>query len=261
MSNHQVESGHIRIQNELWDALVGIRISGEARQVLDFIIRKTWGWGKKKDCIPLSQFKKATGLKKPTIIKARKKLIEMNLITVTQKDNAIALIYSVNKDFDKWKPLPKKVTVTQKGKDRYPKSKLPLPKKLPSIDTSSKDTSSKDNSLVVFNFWNSQNIIPHRDINGCLGEINARLVHYSPGEINEAIKNYASILHSADYVFSYRWTLKDFLVRKNDNISRFMSRSKPFDSFPKTKSYHLKKEKERQIKELEDLDKEDEDEN
>lgn len=116
MSDPQLENGHIRIANELWEALVGIRIPGEARQVFDFIIRKTLGWGKKTDQIPLSQFCSATGLRKSAIIKARKKLLDMGLITVTQKVNAPTLSYGIIKDFHKWKPLPKKKkTIILKG--------------------------------------------------------------------------------------------------------------------------------------------------
>jgi phage replication O-like protein O len=114
VANPQSEEGHLRIANEVWDSLVSIRIPGEARQVLDFIIRKTWGWGKKTDKIPLSQFCIATKLKKSTVIKARKKLLTMNLITVTQKGNDPILTYGFIKDYSKWRPLPKKETKIKK---------------------------------------------------------------------------------------------------------------------------------------------------
>ena len=149
LANPQVENGYIRISNDVWDALVAIRISGEARQVLDFIIRKTWGWGKKTDRIPLSQFRDATGLRKSAIIKARQKLLDMRLITVTQKVNDSMITYGFIKDYRKWKPLPKKRTITQKVNQRNPKSKFAVPKKRPSIDNASKDTYSKDKPPIV----------------------------------------------------------------------------------------------------------------
>jgi len=105
------------------EALAGIRIPGEARQCLDVIFRKTYGWKKKEDNIALCQFQKYTGLKKQTIIKARNKLLALNLITVTQKDNRSGQKYRFNKDYDTWKPLSKKITVTQKDNS-------PLPKKI-----------------------------------------------------------------------------------------------------------------------------------
>ena len=61
MTTPQLENGYIKIATELYDALCGIRIPGEARQVFDVILRKTYGWNKKKDAIALSQFVEATG--------------------------------------------------------------------------------------------------------------------------------------------------------------------------------------------------------
>ena len=129
MSSPQIEDGYTRIANELLEALARIRIAGEARQVLDVIFRKTYGYRKKEDAISLSQFMLATNLKKVTVCKAIQKLILLNLIT--QKGNDIAKTYSINKDFATWKPLPKKVTlpkkvmnITQKGNNHYPKRVL-----------------------------------------------------------------------------------------------------------------------------------------
>jgi len=127
MASPQTEGGYTKIANELYDALCKIRISGEARQVLDVIIRKTYGFNKKLDCIALSQFSLATGLSKVAVRKALNKLISMNLIT--QKGNDIAKEYGITKDYELWKPLPKKVTLpkkvrpfTKKGTNRYQKS-------------------------------------------------------------------------------------------------------------------------------------------
>jgi len=50
------------------------------RVILIHIIRKTIGWGKSEDGISLSQFKKALGISKSTVIRTLKKLIEKNII-------------------------------------------------------------------------------------------------------------------------------------------------------------------------------------
>ena len=127
MANPQIENGYTRIANSILGALANIRIPGESRQCLDFIIRKTYGYGKKKDSISLSQFVDATSIPKNRICRALGKLKDMNLI-VTQKKNAIHTTYCFNKDYDAWKPLPKKrtlpkkrMTITQKENNRYPK--------------------------------------------------------------------------------------------------------------------------------------------
>lgn len=142
MANPQKENGYTPIANEILDALCRIRISGEARQVLDVILRKTYGFNKKEDRIALSQLCLGTGLKKSTICKAITKLIVMNL--VTKKGNDTGSLYRFNKDFDTWKPLPKKVTlpkkekvITKKGNNRYPKRDI---QKTITKDTFTKDT-------------------------------------------------------------------------------------------------------------------------
>lgn len=108
MANPQKEDGYTAIANEIMDALCKIRIPGEERQVLDAILRKTYGWNKCEDAISLSQFVEMTGLKKPHIVRAIKNLILKNVII--KKDNENISTYRFNKDFDHWQPLSKKIT-------------------------------------------------------------------------------------------------------------------------------------------------------
>lgn len=117
---------HTGIPNEVLEALAGIRIPGEARQCLDVIIRKTYGLHKKEDSISLSQFATITQLGKTHICRNLNKLTAMKLI-ITQKGNAITQLgneqtssYRINEDLTSWLPLPKKVIITQLGKNHYP---------------------------------------------------------------------------------------------------------------------------------------------
>ncbi len=135
MANPQSENGHIDIANEVQDAFCHIRIAGEQRQCLDFIIRKTWGWKKKEDIIAISQFYKATGIPKPHIIRALKALEDRKFI-VANNGNRYGKSYRFNKNYEQWKSLPKKVTQKIVAK----KGNLPLP-----ILGTTKDTSTKDN--------------------------------------------------------------------------------------------------------------------
>lgn len=109
MANPQKERGYVAIANEIMEALCKTRISGEARQILDTILRKTYGFNKKKDEISISQFCRSTNLKKPTVVRAINKLMRMNLIIVIKNGNRSTNIYSINKDYDAWEPLPKKI--------------------------------------------------------------------------------------------------------------------------------------------------------
>jgi len=109
----QVENGFTKIADEFLDAMVRYRLAGEQMQCFLFIIRKTWGWEKREDAIPLSQFVASTGLKKPTICRALKALEAKGLIII-KNDNAKAKTYRINKQYGNWKALTKKITVSKK---------------------------------------------------------------------------------------------------------------------------------------------------
>lgn len=109
MANPQLEKGYTKISNEILEALGRTRIAGEARQVLDVIFRKTYGFNKKRDRISLSQFVLATGLKRSNVCRSIKKLIDIKMII--KIDTPIGEVYLVQKDFDQWKPLSKKIIV------------------------------------------------------------------------------------------------------------------------------------------------------
>jgi phage replication O-like protein O len=106
--------GHIRIDNDFWEALMKYRIPGEEMQVLMAIIRKTWGFGKKEDCISMGQIAEMTGLIRQHVNICLKKLAEKNLITVTKKSDSLANKYRLNEDFEKWLPVTKKGYCNQK---------------------------------------------------------------------------------------------------------------------------------------------------
>lgn len=137
-----MNEGYTAIPNDIMEALAHIRISGEARQVLDVILRKTFGWNKESDWIALPQFAKATGMKKVAICKAISKLKSMKLI-ITKKDNADNITYCINTSYDKWKSLPKKVTLPKKVITVTKKGNGSLPKKSTTKETITKETITK----------------------------------------------------------------------------------------------------------------------
>lgn len=138
----QTENGFTQIANDLIEQFARIRIPGEAMQVFWVMLRKIYGFHKKSDPIALSQIVAATGLSKIAVCKAVKKLIELNLIT--KKGNKIAAEYAINKHFDTWNPLPKKVTLPKKVMDITQKGNLPLPKKDTTKETITKETITKE---------------------------------------------------------------------------------------------------------------------
>jgi phage replication O-like protein O len=105
MANPQKENGHIDIANEIAEALARWHLSSYEQRILWVVFRKTWGWHKKEDWISLSQFCVATGLARSHTCRALKMLVRQNIIT--KGGTTYSPLYRIQKDFDKWKALPK----------------------------------------------------------------------------------------------------------------------------------------------------------
>lgn len=73
----------------------------------------------------------------------------------------------------------------------------------------------------IFNYWNSKKIIVHKNFQKFEPHINSALKIYTPEEIKKAIDNYDMVLKSDKYYWTYKWTLDQFLARKN-GIDRFI---------------------------------------
>src|SRR3990167_1288652 len=80
MASPQKENGYTAISNEILERLVNTPLLGSEYQVLFCIIRKTYGYQKKVDIISLSQFQKATGLSRPTVVKTLKNLVTRKMV-------------------------------------------------------------------------------------------------------------------------------------------------------------------------------------
>lgn len=85
-----------------------------------------------------------------------------------------------------------------------------------------------NNTQKIFDHWNTLNLIGHREIERFKSTISARLKHYTVGEIISAMDNYAEIVMSPDYYFTYKWTLKDWLLR---GLDKFLSENKPHNRY------------------------------
>ncbi|MGR3219193.1 MAG: replication protein, partial [Candidatus Anammoxibacter sp.] len=251
MANPQKENGHIDIANEIMEAKARIRIPGEAEQVLCVIFRKTYGWNKTEDKIPLSQFEEMTGLPRPSICRAINKLLKINIITrkgnstslFTKKGGDTITTYAIQKDYEKWLTLTKKPTcINNNANVQHVDEKVnqTLTKKRHSNTT----ISNTNIYIQLFDFWNSHNIITHREIDKFVPSMKARLKSYTTEEIMNAISNYSEVLKDDKYYFTYKWGLDEFLSRKN-GLDKFLGANNPFDNFRKnsTSDNTLKKER------------------
>jgi phage replication O-like protein O len=154
MASPQVEDGYLKIANDIIDALMKLNLSKYEWRVLLAIIRKTYGYNKKRDWITLSQFSKATGIRdRRNIHRALKKLSSKQTIVVVQADDRNRVMYGFQKDYEKWVVSSKETTRGQSVVQRDDK-------------VSSKETHTKDNIQKT-----TYIVCPHQKIQDLYHEI------------------------------------------------------------------------------------------
>ena len=103
MSSPQVENGHLKIANEVWDKLTMTFLTGSEFQIVLAVIRRTWGWKKKQDEISLSQFREMTGQPERTAANSLSSLLKKNLLKqVRGGGKGKPSTWSFNKDWETW---------------------------------------------------------------------------------------------------------------------------------------------------------------
>jgi len=151
MANPQWENGYTRISNEIMEALYLLDINIEAMKIIIFILRKTYGYHKKKDRISLSQFKKALKKEKKHICRNIKKLTTMKIIIKIQSDDGTE--YEFNKNYEEWEVVPKQ-GVPQTGNDSFPKQGIRgFPKQGHTKETPTKENKQKKEQIDFELFW------------------------------------------------------------------------------------------------------------
>jgi phage replication O-like protein O len=80
MASPQVENGHVRIANEIVEQLARVNLSKYEWRELWAVLRKTWGWRKKSDSVPLTQIAEMTGLRQPHVSRAKASLLSKHIL-------------------------------------------------------------------------------------------------------------------------------------------------------------------------------------
>ena len=109
----QKEDGHREIETTILQALIHAALSGLEYSLVLFVLHKTWGWNKKEDAIPLTQFEDATGMDRAYIVRGLKSLTKKHIIIVEHGGGrGRASVYMLNKYWDTWDTPPLMETVT-----------------------------------------------------------------------------------------------------------------------------------------------------
>ena len=104
MARPQLENGFTRVSNELFETILRAKFTGGQFGVVGVIIRKTYGFHKKKDRISLSQFTKMTNISRRHICDVIKSLEARHVIVVDRRGSIS--VFQLNKDYDEWGSEP-----------------------------------------------------------------------------------------------------------------------------------------------------------
>lgn len=98
----QLEDGYTKIADELLEALCRAHLGGREMAVVLALIRKTYGWNKKKDRIAGSQLAKLTGIPRAKIPSLLRSLEAKNIIRIEKGGQGRTATLSIKKDHRKW---------------------------------------------------------------------------------------------------------------------------------------------------------------
>ena len=88
----------------------------------------------------------------------------------------------------------------------------------------------------IFNFWNEKNIIKHRNLTKEIeNSLEKALKKLNKDMIIECIDRYSKVLSDKNFYFDYKWSLTDFLNRKN-GISSFTDEGSMWVSYITSKN-------------------------
>lgn len=104
---------YVILENEFIEAIYRQYLRVYESKVLWFLIRKTWGWKKESEFIPLKQFEKELDILRPHISRALSSLIKRRIVTKPGNKR-----YAIQADTSLWKDKPKK---NRSRKRRLPK--------------------------------------------------------------------------------------------------------------------------------------------
>lgn len=100
MSTPQLEDGHVRIANELLEAILGFGFSQRELLVLLTVIRKTYGFNKKEDDMSASQIGELCRLARPHVTAVLNSLAQRNVIN--KRQGRFGTIVGIQKNHRKW---------------------------------------------------------------------------------------------------------------------------------------------------------------
>lgn len=98
----KVEKGFTRMPNILFDALICSNLNSTQKDMCYYLIRRSYGWGRKTAGISLGDFAFVCGTFKPYVSKQLKDLLAKNVIIRVGRKNGQKTVYCFNPDIEEW---------------------------------------------------------------------------------------------------------------------------------------------------------------
>jgi len=154
-----LDDGYTRIANELLEAIISFGLKERELKIVLFIIRKTYGFGKKTDDISTSQIANFTNIHPNHVRTAMKKLAKSKVIYL--EIGKYGHEVGVNKSIDEWEKQPNQlqkatksvatksvVSTTESVAEGNQIGCLGQPNQLPTKENQTKETKQKKNNSL-----------------------------------------------------------------------------------------------------------------
>lgn len=115
MASPQKENGFTGISNEILEALCRSKMTGRELRVVLYIIRCTYGFGRKEVSLSLQEIATATSMKRQHAHRIISNLSSYRVTAVTSEGDRRKQTFKFNKNYDEWIEKPAKKTVTPEG--------------------------------------------------------------------------------------------------------------------------------------------------
>jgi phage replication O-like protein O len=102
VANPQTENGYTRIANELLEALASHSLTGNDLKIVLAIMRKTYGFQKKRDTISFNQLSVMTGILRRNVIRTVNGLVERKILDSVKGDTRKPSSIGINKNYSVW---------------------------------------------------------------------------------------------------------------------------------------------------------------
>lgn len=99
MANPQKEEGHLRVSNEVWDQVMMCDFKRTHLKIIDFVLRLSWGCGKKSAYIPKQKDFCLSGLQESHVKKELKWLERAQVLIIDWENN----YFQFNKNYESWR--------------------------------------------------------------------------------------------------------------------------------------------------------------